>query len=30
MTSRAGMEGNGIGATMRTQADWIDRFKDGC
>ena len=25
-----GMRGNGIGATMRTQADWVDRLKDGC
>ncbi|MDA1095145.1 MAG: carboxypeptidase-like regulatory domain-containing protein [Acidobacteria bacterium] len=25
-----GMRGNGIGATMRTQADWVDRMKDGC
>ena len=25
-----GPRGNGIGTTMRTQADWIDRLKDGC
>ena len=25
-----GPSGNGIGVTMRTQADWIDRLKDGC
>ena len=25
-----GRQGNGIGETMRTQADWIDRLKDGC
>ena len=25
-----GPRGNGIGATMHTQADWIDRLKDGC
>ncbi len=25
-----GPRGNGIGAAMRTQADWIDRMKDGC
>ena len=25
-----GPGGNGIGTTMRTQADWIDRLKDGC
>ena len=25
-----GPRGNGIGETMYTQADWIDRLKDGC
>ena len=25
-----GPRGNGIGTAMRTQADWIDRMKDGC
>ena len=25
-----GPRGNGIGTAMRTQADWIDRLKDGC
>ena len=25
-----GPRGNGIGTTMRTQADWVDRLKDGC
>jgi hypothetical protein len=25
-----GPDGNGISANMRTQADWIDRLKDGC
>jgi hypothetical protein len=25
-----GARGNGIGTTMRTQADWVDRLKDGC
>ena len=25
-----GPRGNGIGVTMHTQADWIDRLKDGC
>ena len=25
-----GPKGNGISANMRTQADWIDRLKDGC
>ena len=25
-----GPRGNGIGVAMRTQADWIDRLKDGC
>jgi hypothetical protein len=25
-----GAKGNGISANMRTQADWIDRLKDGC
>ena len=25
-----GPRGNGIGTAMKTQADWIDRMKDGC
>jgi len=25
-----GPRGNGIGTAMRTQADWVDRMKDGC
>ena len=25
-----GPRGNGIGVAMRTQADWVDRLKDGC
>ena len=25
-----GPNGNGIGLAMKTQADWIDRMKDGC
>ena len=25
-----GMRGNGVGETMLTQADWVDRLKDGC
>ena len=25
-----GLRGNGIGTAMHTQADWIDRVKDGC
>ena len=25
-----GPRGNGIGTAMKTQADWIDRLKDGC
>ena len=25
-----GANGNGIGLAMKTQADWIDRMKDGC
>ena len=25
-----GPRGNGIGVTMLTQADWVDRLKDGC
>jgi hypothetical protein len=25
-----GQKGNGISSNMRTQADWIDRMKDGC